>query len=148
MWDATEVMGGAIGEGLKAEGVDFKMLNLKLNHRSDVMTEVLDSRAIILGSPTINNGIMPAMADIICYMKGLRPTGKIGAAFGSYGWSGEAVKLMTEALRDMNIDIAGEGIRVKFTPRKEDLDKCVELGRQIGRSVMAMDSESKASVKA
>jgi len=146
MWQATEAMAGAVGEGLKLEGVDFEMLNVKLNHRSDIMTKILDSRAIILGSPTINNGMMPGMADILCYMKGLRPTGKVGAAFGSYGWSGEAVKFLTEALRDMNIEVAGEGIRVKFTPTKEDLDKCVELGRQIGRSVIAMGSEAVSAV--
>lgn len=140
MWQATESMARAVGEGLKLEGVDFAMLNVKLDHRSDIMTEILDSRAVILGSPTINNGIMPAMADILCYMKGLRPTGKIGAAFGSYGWSGEAVKLLTEALRDMGVEVAAEGVRVKFTPRKEDLDRCVEFGRQIGRGVIAMDA--------
>jgi flavorubredoxin len=148
MWQATESMARSISEGLKLEGVDSKMLNLKLNHRSDIMNEVLDARAIILGSPTINNGMMPAMADILCYMKGLRPTGKVGAAFGSYGWSGEAVKLMTEALRDMNIHIEDEGVRVKFTPQKKDLDRCVELGRQIARSMIAMESEATANVKA
>ena len=146
MWHATESMARAVGEGLKLEGVDFTMLNVKLDHRSDIMTQVLDSRAIILGSPTINNGIMPAMADILCYMKGLRPTGKVGAAFGSYGWSGEAVKLMTEALREMNVEVVSEGIRVKFTPRKEDLDKCVELGRQIAHLVTEMETEGGKAV--
>jgi flavorubredoxin len=148
MWQATELMAGAIGEGLKLEGADFEMLNLKLNHRSDIMAEVLDSRAIILGSPTINNGMMPLMADILCYMKGLRPTGKIGAAFGSYGWSGEAVKHLTEALRGMNVNVEAEGIRVKFTPQREDLDRCVELGRQIARSMIAMESETASTAKA
>jgi flavorubredoxin len=136
MWQATEKMAKAVAEGLKREGLDFKLLNLKLNHRSDIMTEVLDSRAIVLGSATINNGMMPAMADLLSYMKGLRPVGKVGAAFGSYGWSGEAVKLISEAMRGMNIDLAGEGVRVKYSPRKEDLDRCVELGRQVARAAL------------
>lgn len=140
MWDATEKMARAIGEGLKEQGLDFKFLNLKLNHRSEVMTEVLDARALVLGSPTINNGIMPIMADLLSYMKGLRPVGKIGAAFGSYGWSGEAVKLLNQAMQEMNIDLVSEGVRVKFAPKREDLDKCVELGRQIARKALAMES--------
>jgi flavorubredoxin len=145
MWQATELMARAISEGLKLEGVDFDIMDLRFNHRSDVITKVMESGAVILGSPTLNNGMMPAMADMLCYMKGLRPTGKIGAAFGSYGWSGEAVKLLTEALRDMNMNVAGEGIRVKFTPKQEDLDKCVELGRQVARLVITGDSEAKAA---
>jgi flavorubredoxin len=139
MWQATEKMANAIGEGLKAEGVDYKVFNLKLSHRSDVMAELLDTRALVLGSSTINNGMMPTMADLLSYMKGLRPVGKIGAAFGSYGWSGEAVKLISEAMREMNIDLVGDGVRVKYSPRKEDLQRCFELGRQVARAVMAAD---------
>ncbi len=139
MWQATESMAYAISEGLKAEGIDFKLFNLRLNHRSDVMTEVLDAGALVLGSPTLNNGMMPTMADLLCYMKGLRPTGKIGAAFGSYGWSGEAVKQITEAMTEMNMQVE-EGVRVQYAPRKEDLDKCFELGRQIGRAMNAAQS--------
>ena len=139
MWQATESMARAVGEGLKSEGLDFKLLNLKLNHRSDIMTEVLDSRALILGSPTINNGMMPTMADMLSYMKGLRPTGKVGAAFGSYGWSGEAVKLISEAMREMDIALVGDGVRVKYSPKREDLDKCVELGRQVARAALEQE---------
>ena len=108
------------------------------------MTEVLDSRALVLGSPTINNGMMPAMADLLSYMKGLRPVGKVGAAFGSYGWSGEAVKLISEAMREMNIELVGEGVRVKYSPQKEDLDRCVELGRQIARAALELNSREPA----
>ena len=135
MWQATEAMAVAIGSGLKSEGVNFKQLNLKLAHRSDVMAELLDAKAIILGSSTINNGMMPAMADMLCYMKGLKPAGKIGAAFGSYGWSGEAVKLMTEAMKEMNVEVVSDGLRVKYRPKAEDLQKCEELGRFVGMRV-------------
>ncbi len=142
MWQATEKMANAIGEGLKEEGLDFKVLNLKFEHRSDIMAELLDSMAIVLGSPTINNGMMPAMADLISYMKGLKPVGKVGAVFGSYGWSGEAVKLITEAMREMNIDLVSDGIRVKYTPKKEDLNRCVELGRQVARVALDLDARA------
>lgn len=135
MWHSTEAMAQAISRGIGDEGVGFKMLNLKYNHRSDVMAEVLDARALILGSATLNNGMLPSMADILCYMKGLRPQGKIGAAFGSYGWSGEAVKLMTSILEEMNVELVDPGLRIKFAPTGDDLEKCMELGRKIGKAV-------------
>ena len=135
MWQATEKMAYAIADGLVREGIEFKLLNLKLNHRSDIMTEVLDSRAIILGSPTINNGYMPTMADILSYMKGLKPVNKVGAAFGSYGWSGEAVKGMTDALTDMKVNVLDPGVKVKFSPVAADFEKCVALGRKIADAI-------------
>lgn len=135
MWQSTEKMAFAIAEGLNQEGATFKLLNLKLNHRSDIMTEVLDAKAIVLGSSTINNGMMPSMADVLCYMKGLRPAGKLGVAFGSYGWSGEAVKHITDALTEMKFKVLNGGLRVRFAPTPEDLEKCVDLGRQIGKEV-------------
>jgi flavorubredoxin len=135
MWQSTEKMAFAIAEGLAAEGIDVKMLNLKLDHRSDIMTEILDSKAIILGSPTLNNGMLPTMADILCYMKGLRPADKIGFAFGSYGWSGEAVKQMTEALEEMKVKIVEGGTRVKFVPTHDDYKKCAELGRKVALEI-------------
>ncbi|MFZ2446219.1 MAG: flavodoxin domain-containing protein [Syntrophobacteraceae bacterium] len=140
MWQATELMACAISDGLKSEGVDFKIFSLKHNHRSDIMTEVLDARALILGSPTLNNGLMPLVADFLCYMKGLRPAGKIGAAFGSYGWSGESVKLITEAMREMKIKMDEEGVLVQFAPGKEDLARCFDLGKRLARSMIAMES--------
>ncbi len=138
MWQSTEKMAYAFSEGLELEGVEFKLFNMKLNHRSDVMTEVLDAKALILGSPTLNNGMMPTMADLLCYMKGLRPVGKVGMAFGSYGWSGEGVKSLTEALEDMKVKVLNPGMKVKYIPSKEDLQKCIELGREVGKAVKAV----------
>jgi len=135
MWQATEKMAYAIAEGLVEEGIEIKLLNLKLNHRSDVMTEVLDAKAVILGSPTLNNGMLPAMADVLCYMKGLRPADKIGFAFGSYGWSGEAVKQLTEALEEMKVKIVDGGMKVKFAPTHDDFRKCAELGKMVGQEI-------------
>ncbi len=135
MYQATEKMAFAIADGLVQEGVEVKILNLKVSHRSDVITEVLDAKAIILGSATLNNGIMPSVADIICYMKGLRPANKIGFAFGSYGWSGEAVKVITEALEEMKVKIVDGGMRVKFAPTHDDFMKCAELGRKVGQEI-------------
>lgn len=135
MWHSTEMMAEAIGTGLQDENISYKLLNLRYNHRSDVMQEVLDASALILGSPTLNNGLLPRMAGFLMYMRGLRPTNKIGAAFGSYGWSGESVKLLNEAMSDMKLDLIDDGLRVKYVPQQDDLSLCVELGHRIGKAL-------------
>lgn len=135
MWHSTEMMAKAVASGLADENVSCRVFDLKVNHRSDVMTEVLDAGAVIFGSSTLNNGMMPHIADMLHYMKGLRPRNKIGAAFGSYGWSGEAVQLINQALEDMKIELVSEGVRVKYVPNHDDLKECVELGRGIGKAL-------------
>jgi len=137
MWHSTEKMAEAINAGIMAEGVPSKPMNLRAWHRSEVMTEVFDAKAVVVGSPTLNNGLFPTVADFICYMKGLKPKNKIGAAFGSYGWSGEAVKLIENELTDMKIELAQPGLRTQFVPEKPVLDACHEFGRKIGQAVAA-----------
>ena len=135
MWHSTEKMAEAVNAGIMAEGVPSKPMNLRAWHRSEVMTEVFDAKAVVVGSPTLNNGMFPTVADFLCYMKGLKPKNKIGAAFGSYGWSGEAVKLIENELTDMKIELAQPGLKVQFVPEKPVLDACHEFGRKIGRAV-------------
>ncbi len=136
MWHSTEKMARAVARGLQEEGVNaVTLLHARRNHRSDIMTEVLDAKAVILGSATLNNNIMPALADVLTYMKGLRPKNKVGAAFGSYGWSGEAVKHLNGRLEEMGIAMAGEGVRIKNVPNHESLAECVDLGRAVARAM-------------
>jgi flavorubredoxin len=137
MWESTRKMAKAVAEGLHDEGIEYKLIDLQVNHRSDVMTDVLEASAIILGSPTLNNGMLPRMADFLMYMRGLRPTNKIGASFGSYGWSGEAVKMMNDILKDMNIILCHEGVKVQYVPEHAQLATCVELGRTVGKNLHA-----------
>lgn len=135
MWHSTEKMAHSIGAGLRDEGISTKMINLKVHHRSDVMTEVLNARAIILGSSTLNNGLLPRMAGFLMYMRGLKPTNKFGAAFGSFGWSGEAVGLMNNALEEMKIKVIEDGLRLKYVPDSDKLEECVAMGRRIGQKM-------------
>lgn len=135
MWHSTETMAQSIADGLLLEGISVEVLDLKANARDDVMTQVLHAKALLFGSSTINNGMMPLMADLISYMKGLRPANKLGTAFGSYGWSGEAVKLIHQAMEEMKIELVDPGIRVKYVPTPDDLKQCVELGRKVGKAV-------------
>jgi flavorubredoxin len=135
MWHSTEKMAKEIADGLESENISVKLLNLQFNHRSDVMREVLNASAIVLGCPTLNNGLLPRMAGFLMYMSGLRPANKVGAAFGSFGWSGESVKLLNQAMEEMKFDIVDPGFRVKYVPEAADLEKCVELGRAVGRKI-------------
>jgi len=73
MWHSTERMAEAIASGLASEGISVRPMHLRKWHRSDIMTEVLDAKAIIIGSPTLNNGLFPTVADFLTYLKGLKP---------------------------------------------------------------------------
>ncbi|MDK9708652.1 MAG: FprA family A-type flavoprotein [Desulforhopalus sp.] len=136
MWHSTEHMAHAIESGLRDTGVSTKLINLKYHHRSDVMTEVLDAKAIVLGSATLNNGMLPRMADFLMYMRGLKPANKFGASFGSFGWSGEAPGLMKTALEEMRVEVIEESLRMKYVPDEQKLAECVEFGQRIGKRVI------------
>ncbi|MBM4289366.1 MAG: FprA family A-type flavoprotein [Deltaproteobacteria bacterium] len=135
MWHSTEQMALAIADGLIRENISTKIFNLRVTHRSEIMTEVLDARAIICGSSTLNNNMLPKMADILTYMKGLKPVNRIGAAFGSYGWSGEAVGHINQYLEEMKFTLATPGLKIQYGPSEADLQKCQDLGRQIGQMI-------------
>ena len=135
MWHSTEEMAHAVCDGLIEAGVSTNMVNLQVHHRSDVMTQVLGAKAIVLGSSTLNNGLLPRMAGFLMYMRGLKPTNKLGATFGSFGWSGEAVSLMNKALEEMKIDVIEDGLKIKYVPNEENLDECREMGRRVGKAV-------------
>jgi flavorubredoxin len=147
MWQSTARMARAVGEGLSAGGTDTVVLPMAGHHRSDVVTEILNAGALVVGSPTLNNGMFPTVADFLCYMKGLKPKNKLGAAFGSYGWSGEAVKMIEGELADMKIELVQPGLRTQFVPEKAILDACHEFGRKIGQAVLAdPDAGARAAV--
>jgi flavorubredoxin len=135
MWHSTQLMAEAIAEGIHSQGVSVKPMKLREFHRSDVMTEVLESRAVVVGSPTLNNGLFPTLADFLTYMKGLRPKNKIGAAFGSYGWSGEAVGMIQKNLEEMKFEIIESGMKHQYIPDSNALEACREMGRKIGRAI-------------
>lgn len=135
MWHSTEKMAEAIVAGLSEQGIEARPMHLRKWNRSDIMTEVLDAKAIIVGSPTLNNGLFPTVSDFLTYMKGLKPKNKIGAAFGSYGWSGESVNLIKNELESMNIEIIDPGLKVQYVPDNQSIEACIELGKKIGKAI-------------
>lgn len=135
MWHATEKMAKAIGDGLAEEGVEHKLFYMGLSDRNDVITEIFKSKAVIIGSPTLNKGLLPTITPILEDMKGLRFENKIGASFGSYGWSGECVKIIDQHFENSKIPVVAEGVLAKWQPKPEDLVKCKALGRKVANSI-------------
>jgi flavorubredoxin len=134
-------MARAISEGAAAAGLQVKLMSLDEVHRSDVVYELLDAGALVLGSSTLNNQMLPQMGDMLTYLRGLRPANLIGAAFGSYGWSGEAARQIQDVLTEMKVESVGEPIRTKHAPNREILLDCYNLGGTIaGRLKKMIDS--------
>lgn len=133
MWKSTESMANYIADGLMAESIETVVLPLASSSRSEIALHALDSGAIIVGSPTLNNNIFPSVVDALVYLKGLRPQNKIGFAFGSYGWGGEAQVQLNEYLKDMKVELINDGIKVKYVPKEEDLKKCFEMGAIVAK---------------
>ncbi|MFH1090393.1 MAG: flavodoxin domain-containing protein, partial [Pseudomonadota bacterium] len=135
MWQSTRRMAEAIVEALIGDKVDAKMMHLRSWHRSDIITEISRAGAVIVGSPTLNNGLFPTVADFLSYLKGLKPQNKVAAAFGSYGWSGEAVKLINREFEDMKLKVVDPGIKSLYVPDQKSLEACYELGRKVAAAL-------------
>ncbi|MCG6912093.1 MAG: flavodoxin domain-containing protein [Deltaproteobacteria bacterium] len=135
MWNSTKEMAEAIAKGIADQGVYVRPIHIRSSHRSDIMTEVLDAKAVVVGSPTLNNQMFPTVADTLCYMKGLKPINKIGGVFGSYGWSGESVKLIRDELEAMKFDIVEPGMKIQYIPDADALAACYNYGKEIGQAV-------------
>ncbi|MCL6466275.1 MAG: flavodoxin domain-containing protein [candidate division WOR-3 bacterium] len=136
MWGSTDILARVIADALAEKGIETKVMRLRANDRSDVMTEILDAGAIVFGSPTLNNNIFPTVADVLTYIKGLKPKNKLGAIFGSYGWSGEAVSILADELKEMGVELVAEPLRVKYVPDKEALGKARELGYTVAERLI------------
>ena len=135
MWQSTETMAYAICSGLEENGVPTRIMSVKSNHHSTVMTELADCGAVLAGSPTHNNTILPLVAAQLTYMKGLRPLNRIGGAFGSFGWSGEAPKQLQEHLTDMHMDMPVEPVKCSWRPDRDVLKACYDMGKTIAEAL-------------
>ena len=137
MWHSTDTMARAIAEGATSQGVEVKMCKLRSSTNAEAVTEVLDAKAVLVGSPTLNNGMFPTLGSFLTYITGLKPKGKLWGFFGSYGWGGGAVKGMTEMAKKAGFEVQEQGLEVKFVPDKDDLKKCFEFGQQIAQKIKA-----------
>jgi NADH oxidase (H2O-forming) len=128
-----------IAEGIKSSGdFDVEVADIETMPLGDIDEKVAKSMAVIVGCPTINQNILLPVYRLFAVISPIRDKGKIGGSFGSYGWSGEAGKLINTTLQNLKLDVQGEGVFVKFTPYENEQEICMEYGRQIGAKVAAL----------
>ena len=135
MWHSTDKMARTIADGIVSQGVEAKLFKLRGYSGSEAVTEILDSKAVLVGSPTLNNQMFPSLSSFLTYITGLKPKGKLWGFFGSYGWGGGAVKGMAEMAKKAGFEVYEPGVEVKYVPDQEDLKKCFEFGQQIAQKI-------------
>lgn len=137
MWNSTRRMAENIAAGIRETDPDtvVTLFNASKHDKNDIVTEVFRSKAVLVGSPTINNGFSYAISGIMEMVQGMKVKGKKAAAFGSYGWSGEAAKKLSEWLAKAGFEILEDGLRCNWVPTEENLADCRAYGRRIGEAV-------------
>jgi len=137
MWESTEKMAKAILEGISSEGVETTLFRLPFSDNGDIIAELLETKGLLVGSATINNGVLPTVAPFLREMEGLRPRNKLAAAFGSYGWGGGAVGTIEKALKSAGMELVAPAMTVKWVPDKDELQKCYEYGKEFAKKIKA-----------
>jgi len=135
MWSATRKMAEAIADGIEQADslVTVKLFNSSKEDKNDIITEIFKSKAILIGSSTINNGYLYSIGGLLEMMKGLKFKGKMAAAFGSYGWSGEAVSQISGELKEAGFLVTEEGKKSLWVPDTAEYESCVEYGKKIAK---------------
>jgi len=129
MWHSTEKMALAIVEGAAEGKVEVKLFNLKRSDWSEIVKEILTAGVVLLGTSTLNNTMLPTLGSFLTYLSGLRPKGKVVGCFGSYGWGGGGTRAVENQVKSMSLELMGPSLEVQYVPDKENLAKCLELGR-------------------
>lgn len=135
MWHSTEQMVYPIAKGIEDQGIPVKIMKLRSTPKSVAITQAWKHRGLLIGSPTLNNNIFPSVADFMTYLKGLRPQKRLFAAFGSYGWSGEAVPQLYEMAKAMKLELFEPGLKVMYKPSQEEIQKCYDFGIAFGKAL-------------
>lgn len=137
MWNATRKMAEAIAEGIKSAAPDYtvKLLNSSVEDKNDIITEIFKSRGILLGAPTVNNTCLHSIGGLLEMVYGLKFRKKYAAAFGSYGWSGESVGLISEGLKKAGFKLVSEGLKYMWVPDEEGIKACYDFGADFANQI-------------
>lgn len=135
MYHSTRDMAVAIAKGLDKEGVKYKIFNIATKDRSDLNVEMFKANALIIGSCTVNGSALRPTVSLLDEIRGLKIKNKLAFGFGSYGWSGEAHKIISQKLAEAGLTIIDEPFGVRYKPSSEEIEKCVEIGRNIGKQL-------------
>ncbi len=135
IWGATSKMAHIIGESLFEEGIPYVLVDVQKNHVAEIANHLMDCSIIILGSATRNNNYMSAMASVVNHIKGLSPKNRYGASFGSYGWSGEAPKLLSQELESMGCTILADPLKVQYGLKENQIQECKDFAKKIVKAI-------------
>ncbi len=138
MWRSTEIMAGEITRGIADKGVEVRLFNLRNSDWGEIIKEIVDSRVIVVGSPTLNMGMYPTVGGFLTFLKGIRPPNKKAAAFGSYGWGKGAARAINQELKKMRFEVL-PSLEIKYVPGKKELRECYDFGQSIAESVLSED---------
>jgi flavorubredoxin len=138
MWGSTTTMARVMAEGITSQSVDVKFFKLRESDVTEIVTEILDAKAVIVGSPTLNNSMFPSVSAFLTYICGLKPKGKLWAFFGSYGWGKGGVKQMMETVQKANFEVYERAIEVQFVPTEKELEECFNFGKDLAQKAKSL----------
>ncbi len=143
MWGGTEKLARAIARGAQRAGVAVKVYKLSATPNSTIAADIFTASGFLVGSPTLNSGMLPSMGSLLTYLKGLAPVGKKAAAFGTFGWAGGAQKDMEEMLRTFSKEVI-PGLNCKWTPQENNLTSAEEYGYEFALALLEAKEENPA----
>jgi len=135
MWGATEKMARRIAEGIIDAGVEVKLFDIAQSDRTEVIKEMLDAKGYVIGSSTHNNDMLTMIAGFLQFLKGLKPRNRMAVAFGSYGWTGGAVREIENILKETGIELAQQSLSIQYVPGADEMHRCYEFGRDLAKKI-------------
>ncbi|MGD0153503.1 MAG: FprA family A-type flavoprotein [Thermacetogeniaceae bacterium] len=137
MWGSTQKIALALQSGLEEAGIPVTMRFLQTSHISEIVPDLLESKLVLLGTPTLNNGMLPTMGAFLTYIKGLRPKKRIGFAFGSYGWGGQGAREVADVLKEMGWELPEETANLLYVPEENELEAIKVVGARLGKLILS-----------
>ena len=132
MWGSTEIMAQRLYDQIASTDVKVRKLHIRSNPMSRIVTEIMYSKVVLIGTPTINDTIFPAVGQLLVYLKGLRPgPGRLWGAFGSYGWGGGGVEYLMRWYRENQHELVHDPVEARFRPNTDIDQACADLASAV-----------------
>ncbi|MCK9612950.1 MAG: FprA family A-type flavoprotein [Bacteroidales bacterium] len=136
-YQKSQLLAEAIAEGIKENGhVEIDLCDIEKMGPAEIDRKLTEASAFIIGSPTINQNTLLQIYTLFALINPIRDKGKLAGCFGSYGWSGEAQKIMESMLTNLKLNLMADNIFVKFTPSQEDIQRCIEYGKTFAAKML------------
>lgn len=133
----TRSLAKAIAKGVQEAGVSVKVFDLVTDSAEEAKAAIADADGFLLGSPTLVGDALPPIYEMMMGLNPIIHRGKFAGAFGSYGWSGEAVPNLVARMQQLKLSMPLEGMKIRFKPTQQDLDNAVSYGKQFAEAVLA-----------